>query len=242
MGGLLYFLVFVRPLRPLQRLEECSSSSAGFKTISVDFQGKCQCSVPDDFKGPAHHFVEIGADNGLYLSNSFFFEKIAGWRGMCVEPRPPSYKELIVNRPECINVNAVISNTPGSMKFFSFGQGTWHRQMSGLIGANPHTQNEATARSYAKQENVSLEVVDVPSLRFADLFKKHDFARIEVAFVDVEGAELQVLQTIDFHSVKIHYFVLEQAGPEIQDLLYQNGFVHTHQPHSWDTWFVNSNW
>jgi len=245
MGGLLYF-AFVRSSQAHQQLHllnECHLGEVGFKTMSAGVKSQCECSVPDDFKGPSHHhFVEIGADNGLYLSNSFFFEKIAGWKGLCVEPRPDSYKELVVNRPDCINVNAVISNTPGPMKFYSFGQGTWHRQMSGLEGANSVTKSKAAAQAYAEQANTKFEVFDLPSLRFADLFKEHGFARIEVAFIDVEGAELQVLQTIDFDTVKIHFMVLEQAGPEIQELLNKNGFARMRQPNSWDTWFVNSNW
>lgn len=240
-GGLLYWF---NPSIAIRRLKQCSGREIGFTSISPDAQSysPCQCSVPEEFQGAAHHFVEIGADNGLFLSNSYFFEKNAGWKGMCVEPRPPSYKELVKNRPDCINVNALISNTPGSLKFFSFGQGTWHRQMSGLVGSNAHTANQDAARAYAAKENVELEEFDIPTLRFADLFQKHGFDRIEAAFVDVEGAELQVLQTIEFDAVKIHYFVLEQAGPKIMALLSKNGFARMHQPLSMDTWFVNTNW
>ena len=84
--------------------------------------------------------------------------------------------------------------------------------------------------------------VDVETKRFADLFKLHHFDQIEVAFVDVEGAELDVLQTIDFDTVSIHYLVLEQAGPPIVELLERNHFKQIRQPNSFDTWFVNTKW
>ena len=39
-------------------------------------------------------FVDIGAHNGISLSNSYFFEKELGWNGVCIEPMPEVYSEL----------------------------------------------------------------------------------------------------------------------------------------------------
>ena len=73
MGRLLY-LAFVRSsqAQQLHLLNECHSGEVGSETISAGVKAQCECSVPDDFKGPSHHFVEIGVDNGLFLVELVF--------------------------------------------------------------------------------------------------------------------------------------------------------------------------
>lgn len=39
-------------------------------------------------------FVEAGAWDGVYLSNSLFFEKERNWTGILVEPNKEAYKNL----------------------------------------------------------------------------------------------------------------------------------------------------
>ena len=53
-------------------------------------------------------YVEIGANDGLHMSNSYFFERYLGWRGMCVEANPHTYRQLRRHRPRCVNVNALV--------------------------------------------------------------------------------------------------------------------------------------
>jgi FkbM family methyltransferase len=49
-------------------------------------------------------FVDIGAHDGIELSNSYLLESVYGWRGVCVEPHPVSYEALRLNR-NCMTLN-----------------------------------------------------------------------------------------------------------------------------------------
>ena len=137
--------------------------------------------------------------------------------------------------------------------------------MSGILGSNDWTSTWAIAQAKAKEERINVTKHRIPSISFADLFKKHGFHTIELVSVDVEGAELIVLSTIDFSAVDIHYIVVE-ANPPVQpfvDLLQRNGFVRMKLPrrskhgkqydfghafdqlsydNHFDIWFVNENW
>ena len=70
--------------------------------------------------------------------------------------------------------------------------------------------------------------------------------------MDVEGAELIVLSTIDFSKVSVHYIVVE-ANPPVEPwtkLLLENGFrvmktgpgKDLLYPNTYDVWFVNDAW
>jgi len=53
-------------------------------------------------------YVESGANDFKKLSNTYFFDKCLGWRGLCVEPLPQYHAGLRANRscelaPECIS-------------------------------------------------------------------------------------------------------------------------------------------
>ena len=52
--------------------------------------------------------LELGANDGLHMSNSFFFESQLGWRSLCIEANPDVYRELTANRPGCINMQALV--------------------------------------------------------------------------------------------------------------------------------------
>jgi len=39
-------------------------------------------------------FVEAGAWDGVYLSNSLFFERVRNWTGILIEPNIEAYKNL----------------------------------------------------------------------------------------------------------------------------------------------------
>lgn len=58
------------------------------------------------FKDNPGFYVEVGAVDGVFLSNTYFFDKL-GWSGICIEPNPVMFEKLIVNRPKSIRIKAV---------------------------------------------------------------------------------------------------------------------------------------
>ena len=47
-------------------------------------------------------YVDIGAHDGITGSNTYFFD-LLGWEGICFEPLPEIYNQLVINRkrPRC---------------------------------------------------------------------------------------------------------------------------------------------
>lgn len=208
------------------------------------------CEIPKSAMGKQYKYVEIGADNGQKFSNTFFLDKQLGWEGICVEPRPAIFDELKENRPNCHNVNAVVSTSPGPFEFYQYDKSTWHRQMSGLKGSSGINRDFESAQRYAQKEKTTVESIQIESVTFTELFRQHDFKRIEFMSVDVEGAELEVLKAIDYDAVSIRFIVTEGRSPSVKQFLLGKGFEirkpsdmkMTPPKNNHDTWFQNPNY
>jgi hypothetical protein len=125
--------------------------------------GKSQGPPPAMVIAPKY-FVEVGAADGLDLSNSYALEAYLGWRGLCVEASPSSVRLLWANRPACTVVDAVVGARSGEVvKFTSFPDAA-RRLFSGvaaneyynLFGGEGELDDAARARlNHLKQDGGS---------------------------------------------------------------------------------------
>lgn len=64
------------------------------------------------------YFIEIGASDGIFLSNTYLLERQYKWTGICCEPIPSRFEKLVINRPNSICYSdAVYSNTGLTVDF-----------------------------------------------------------------------------------------------------------------------------
>jgi len=75
-------------------------------------------------------FVDIGANDGVTFSNTYFFEK-KGWDGLCVEPIPSVFEKLNQNR-KCKCICGVISEKIDEFSKFLHLTGEYE-MLSGVI-------------------------------------------------------------------------------------------------------------
>ena len=202
----------------------------------------CACTAPLDLLGNGT-FVEIGANDGLHMSNTWFFERYLGWRGMCVEANPQVFQRLQQNRPTCINVNSLISSETGEqgahVPFISFYRNPgeekaqtakdWETGLSGIEGSQHSGNHEISSFSRAQKFASRIPGLHVsrntlPVQPFARLFAQHKFKSIDFLSIDVEGNELSVLRSIDFGSTYIRVIVTEATTKHVSDFLEQKGF------------------
>ena len=71
-------------------------------------KASCPCGAPHHLLGRNRTIVEIGANDGLHMSFSYFFETFLGWSSLCVEANPQMFKRFKLNRPRCKKVNALV--------------------------------------------------------------------------------------------------------------------------------------
>ena len=241
----------------------------------------CECAAPASMLGSGSTVVEIGANDGVHMANSYFFEQHLGWRSLCVEANPITFSRLVRNRPRCINVNALVGvpeatlgrkaatslrkrvrdsggnsggNSDGGsysssggasggtshassqqpwplVPFISISRplGTekakshsdWETGLSGIEGSgHKEISSLKAAQAYAAQHSVpyapQLLVANrtlLPLRPFSSIFEEHSIRVVDVLFLDVEGAELAVLRSIDFDAVEVRVIVAEVIHP-----------------------------
>jgi FkbM family methyltransferase len=155
-------------------------------------------------------FVEVGAWDGVDLSNTAFFERERGWTGLAIEPLPDRYAALVANR-RCTTLNCAISDTEGDAEFLALSGPT--SMLSGLTSKyDPRHVQRIDAE--VAQLGATKTLLQVPTRRLDTLFCEHGLTRIHYLSLDVEGAEAACLRSIDFTAVYIDVIGFENNYAE----------------------------
>lgn len=167
-------------------------------------------------------FVEVGADDGVDKSNTLFFEN-KGWEGICIEASPTRYPLLLTNR-KCHCVNALIANGETTYKFNDYAG--WGKGLSGIRDFYDPKHVDRIELEKKHKAHKGGVTFDLPSIRLAKVFKNFNVKEVDLCSIDVEGAELEVLKSIDFSDVKIHIFIIENnyQTSEVYQYLVEQGY------------------
>ena len=67
------------------------------------------------------YFIELGATNGITLSNTYYLEKELDWKGICIEPNPIHTESLRSNRSCNTDTSLVFSESNKEVEFGYYG-------------------------------------------------------------------------------------------------------------------------
>ena len=142
---------------------------------------------------PRGAYVELGAFDGRDESNTMFFDRCLGWKGLLIEAQAQSYQQVIEHRPHAIKM--------------SFSPTCQDEGETAKIYDYPLSNNgmEGLAKSYTGKETVEIPCGPLTPV-LQDIFGNDGIAFFSL---DVEGAELLVLETIDFDVVQIEVLMIE---------------------------------
>jgi FkbM family methyltransferase len=167
----------------------------------------------------------VGAHDGIQLNNTLFFEKTHAWSGVNVEPLPRVYEELVKNRPACTNLKVCVSQTNGFARMFQ-NEG-YTEMLSGLCDHYDARHQQRLTREnsvYGGETRVAL----VETKRLDTIARENLLTHIHYLSIDVEGAEFDVIKSIDFEYTHIDVIGFEanyaDVGAEIQAFLEARGY------------------
>ena len=183
--------------------------------------------------------VVLGAHFGVWLSNEL--EKYKRQNIILVEPVPYNYKILKEKFSELENIfictNPVYSKNK-TEKFYFVKETSIHKLnkhwASGIGSFNKqHILDHKNKRF--KINEIDIESLDLNFITFEDLIKKYEIKSIDKLQIDVEGAEYEILNNIDFDKIHINSIQFESKhfdgtfleGPKlkiIKDKLINNNY------------------
>lgn len=161
--------------------------------------------LADRFAGKRDGFyVEVGALDGEFLSNSFYFEKALGWRGVLVEPNPVQAELCRRNRPGSIVANfaAVAPGGPATVTL---------QVAEGNEGYSTLSANRNYSRLLAER-NIVTTGMSVKASTLDEILHDAQPAAIDFVTIDVEGHERDVLRGFDVARWAPAVVLVESAG------------------------------
>lgn len=179
-------------------------------------------------------FVEIGANDGVFFSNTLLLEEKYNWKGICAEPIPYIFERLCKNRPNSSCCSLAVFNESGLEVLFDIAN-----SYDLLSGISSYTDcHKKTIDSNKKQ-------IIVETISFNDLLEKYNAPSfIEYLSLDTEGTEYEILKNLNFTKytfglIDVEHNFIEPRRTQIRELLLSNGYKYLKE-NKWDDSYVHS--
>ena len=164
-------------------------------------------------------FVDLGC-YGITYSNTWYFERVLGWQGVCAEPNPDVFPRIASQAGRESGVQVAVSGATGKLPFVT-------AFMRSSLNAS------AVDYDFLASQGVGAGEALVDVVTPGALLDAHLPAGVDVN-IDVEGAELAVLKVWPFDRYCVDVFNIENEPahgapstlPALRALLEPRGYTH----------------
>lgn len=150
----------------------------------------------------AGFYVDVGANHPKRYSNTALLYQ-QGWRGINIDPNPYSIALFNHARPRDINIAAGVARTKGLLPFYQFSDPAY----------NTFSKQVADALKEKRWLRM-LSDAPMPVLPLVSILEEHlpHGQHIDVMNIDVEGLDLEVLESNDWERFAPTYIAIEAHG------------------------------
>ncbi len=130
-------------------------------------------------------YVDAGCYHPLHLSNTYLLYK-RSWNGINIDISEFSIKLFNYLRPDDVNINSAVSNTEKEISFY------YQKKLSQLSTIKKAISNERMQGNIKEKK--------IKSLKLNSILNQSKFKNRQIDFlnIDVEGADFEVLKSLDF--------------------------------------------
>ena len=183
-------------------------------------------------------YVDVGAHDGVSLNNTLYFEKNNNWTGINIEPIKKVFDNLVSNRPNDINLNCAVCNNDGETEFLC---NTGYTEMLSGIKNTFDSRHLQRLQHENRQMGSTTEVIKVSTIKLETICNENNISHINYLSIDVEGAEFEVIKSINFDKVFIDVIGFENnyddTSVPVVKYLEDKNFVVIHK--SLDIFMIN---
>ena len=186
--------------------------------------------------------LESGALDGIRYSTSWFFEKVAQWQAVHIEPSLLSFTALTRNRPAAVNIHSAVCDSTRRVHLLESGVG--HR--AAVNGIVEFMSDEFLRAWHPTLQRSDLSAIpEVLCQPVSAILSKLGLTHINLWILDVEGAELLALRSVQWDKVSFDVIAVEADGtnPQKDDAVQKLLISHGYQFHSSalrSFWFVRN--
>ena len=192
------------------------------------------------------YFVDVGASDGIYGSNTFSLEK-RGWHGLCIEGHEGLIAELSDNRGCEIN-NSLVGSKKETVKFSMqkneahikgyFGKNVFGGFSHAWRGGSGIIKNWDDGKINESKENS--EIIELETKTLTEILDNHDCpTNIELLDIDTEGNDYEVLLGVDWEKYRFSSILIEKNTESVRKILSDLGYVMV-QEFSEECFYVDS--
>ena len=177
-------------------------------------------------------FIEIGASDGIELSNTYLLETKYNWKGICCEPIPSRFEQLVKNRPHSFCCKEAVYSQSGLTVTFDIA--SWDV----LSGISTHIDK---FKDKVNENKTSIQVQTITLIDLLDKVNAPSF--IEYLSLDTEGTEYEILKNFDFDRytfglIDIEHNYIEPRRTNIRNLLTSKGYIYKGE-NQWDDMYIH---
>lgn len=166
-------------------------------------------------------YLDIGANHPSYISNTYYFY-IRGSSGICIEPNPSLFKKFKKVRPLDTVLNIGVGVTEEQEADFYMFPDYAH-------GLSTFSRKEALYWQEVGMDKIGKinfeKVLKVPLLPVNTIIQRYFNVIPDFISIDIEGLDLEILQSIDFNLYRPLVFCVETLGYDANQKEYKKSEI-----------------
>jgi len=161
------------------------------------------------FKGKKNGFyVDVGAHHPMRFSNTHFFYR-KGWSGINIDAIPESMKEFEKHRKRDINLELGVAKQASILDYYVFNEPALN-----TFSVKTAQKHKSKKNNYYVKKIIKIKVK--PLREILDYHLKD--RKIDFLNVDVEGFDLNVLQSNDWSKYRPRFALVELLQSSLRDI------------------------
>lgn len=209
------------PLKPV-RYGSGRSVDGNARWFSQDGQDTLLWEDHFQYLGRRGAYLDVATNDPVTISNTYFYDKCLGWKGICVEANK-RYFEGIKQHRGCHLVPTCVSDKREKVVF------RLDRMKSGIEATNKNNLG-------SEEGATTLECITL-----AEVMNNTHVMVIDYLSLDVEGHELRILKGLDWRKTKINVMTVEtKSGSPVDMYLKSIGYREYMAGKKSPSWHSNS--
>ena len=154
-------------------------------------------------------YVDVGAHHPKRFSNTYFFYR-RGWRGINIDAMPGSMRSFNRLRKRDINIEGAVARKEGVLTYYRFSE----------PALNSFSKPLSDCRLSETSSHKLVGKQPIPVRRLDRLLDEHlpENQAIDFMSVDVEGLDLEVLESNDWAKYRPRIVLVEVLGATLENL------------------------